>query len=411
MIPALLVFMSLLLFETRDFGQATQELISASNLHKVLALIFTSIFMFAFFVLRGLPRHWAVFQTGFLLYILLGVLSSLFFSSNVFFSLWKLFEISTVLMLSLYVLTLSKGTPLLSEKFYEICLFFFKFMLIVTAIGALIYPSEAIRSPLSDASMEVYGTSLLPYQIFGTILQVNPNSLGAMSAILFFVYAHRFMFGNRSTGVVSWVLFSLVFFVLSQSRTAFIGLLCAFAVTIMVDANQRKTTKFFLIFIFALLVTASANVLVEYFTRGMDQERLAALSGRTIWWEVAVEEYLNADMLAKMIGMGFATASRTILDSKLDQGGAATLHSDYIDTLVSTGILGLMIVIIIMIALLIEAYKHANKVRDPIAIEMLGVIIILFVRSFTGTTIATHNYFLILIFSIAIYLQIKKSQH
>ncbi len=313
-------------------------------------------------------------------------------------------------MLSLYVLTLSKGTPLLSYKFYEICLLFLKFMLIVTAIGALIYPSEAIRSPLSEDSMAVYGTPLLPYQIFGTILQVNPNSLGAMSAILLFVYAHRFMLGNRSSGVVLWVLFSLTFLILSQSRTAFIGLFCALAVTLIVDPNQRRTTKSFLIFIFALFLTASANVFVEYLTRGVDQERLATLSGRMIWWEVAIEEYLNADMLAKIIGMGFATASRTILDSKLDQGGAATLHSDYIDALVSTGMVGSMTLLIIMAVLLTEGYKYAKNVRDPIAIEMLGIIIILLVRSFSGTTIATHNFFLILIFSIAVYLQIEKSR-
>lgn len=406
----LLVFVSLLLFEIRDFSQTNQNPISISNIHKVLALVFASIFTLTFFLLRGLPKQWAVFQTGFLLYVLLGVLSSLVFSSNVFFSLWKLLEVSTVLMLSLYVLTLGKKTPFLASRFYELCLLFFKFMLIVTAIGALIYPNEAIHSPLSDESMAVYGAPLLPYQIFGTILQINSNSLGAMSAILLFVYAHKFMTGNRSFSIVSWGLFSLTFLILSQSRTAFIGLFCALAVTLIVDANQRRTTKLFLIFIFTLLVTTSANILVEYLTRGVDQERLATLSGRMIWWEVAFEEYLNADVLAQIIGMGFGTASRTILDSKLDQGGAATLHSDYIDALVSTGILGLMILIIIMVALLIEAYKYAMKVRDPIAIEMLGIIIILFVRSFSGTTIATHNIFLILIFSIAVYLRIEKSR-
>jgi len=160
--------------------------------------------------------------------------------------------------------------------------------------------------------------------------------------------------------------------------------------------------------VFGLLLAGTA---VDYLTRGVDAERLATLSGRTIWWETAILEYGSAGVVEKLIGMGFATASRNILSDKLGAEGAATLHSDYIDALVSSGALGFVMILLIMFGLLWKAYRHAVKSGDAIAMEILGVVVILMVRSFSGTTVASHNVFLILLFSIAVYLRVFYQNH
>lgn len=405
-----LVFASLILFKTRDFEEAVANPLSATNLHKVIAVVFAIGYFSIHLLMRGIPRRVSQFQAGYLVYIALGITSSLIYSQEKIYSIWKILEVSSVLLLSLYVSSTCLKRPSASNDFYEICLAFLKFLMVVTAIGALIYPSEAFRSPLSEGSLAVYGTPLLPYQLFGTLIQLNPNSLGAISAILLFVYARRFVDGSRRLSVVTWMLLSTAFIILSQSRTAFAGLLAAFAVTVYADRNQRAITKIFLALVGILSIASISGLLVQFLTRGVDLERLATLSGRMVWWEVAIREYLNADALAKLIGMGFVSASRTILSEKLDQGGAATLHSDYIDALVSTGAIGVLTLSLIMFTLLINAYKQVKSSRSVIAIEMLGIVVILFIRSFTGTTVATHNMFLVLIFSIAVYLQVSARQ-
>lgn len=276
----LLVFSSLILLETRDFNQATAQLVDLTNVHKVIALPLAVIYFAGNFVLRGIPKRLSQFQYGYFVYIALGFVSSIFYSQEILFSLWKLFEVSTVLLLSVFVSATCLKRPISSFEFYELCLLFLKFLLIVTAIGALLNPVDAFRSTLTDESMEIYGTPLVPYQIFGTLLKINPNSLGAVAAILIFVYVRRYIRGCRNFISLSWILFSTAFFILSQSRTAFAGLIFAFVITTLVDRKIKIYKKLFLGFLIALVIVFFSGYFIQYLTRGYETERLLTLSGR-----------------------------------------------------------------------------------------------------------------------------------
>ncbi|OPY00578.1 MAG: hypothetical protein A4E60_02208 [Syntrophorhabdus sp. PtaB.Bin047] len=405
-IPVLLVFASLILFEMREFDQAIQRPIDAANFHKVMALVVVFLYLFLYLSMRGLPRRWGGFHIGYMLYILLGVASSIVYSQLRAFSFWKIFEVSCVFLLSLYVLSACQRDPSLRERFYDLCLSFLKFILIVTLAGAIVNPAEAFRVPISEESMRMYGTPVLPYQLFGVLIQVNSNSLGAMAAILFFTYTCRLATGNSNVIAWLWLLISIVFLVFSQSRTAFLGLFSAYVFTITANTVQRRGTKIVLMVLLVSFVILVTSVIGEYFTRGMHLERLAVLTGRMVWWETAIVEYLHAGPLAKTIGLGFMSANRSVLSERLDAGGAATLHSDYIDALLSTGIVGTGIVLIVMAVLLVKVYRRVRQTRSIISVEMLGVVVILCVRSLTGTTIASHNIFLVMLFSVAVYLQL-----
>ena len=93
-VPVLFVFASLILFEMREFDQAIQRPIDAANFHKVVALIAIFLYLLLYMSMRGLPRGWGGFHVGYMLYIVLGLASSIVYSQLRAFSFWKIFEVS-----------------------------------------------------------------------------------------------------------------------------------------------------------------------------------------------------------------------------------------------------------------------------------------------------------------------------
>lgn len=402
--PTILVFASLIIFQTRDFAETSANPLSLSNAHKVVALSLVLIYFGLYLFNKKLVLNWTGFQLGYLIYILLGVSSSIAFSSNLLFSLWKLSEISAALLLSVYAMYLSKRDLSINVSLFSLSLQFMKFMVVATVVGAIIYPSEAIRSPLSEGMEAVYGTPIFPYQIFGTIIQVNANSLGAMAAIFMFIYTVRILKGSRDTKTFLWLIVSVALLVLSQSRTAIFGLLCAFVISLFVEPRKSGLSKVLIVVVSVLGVIWQIEVIFGYLSRGMDVERLSNLSGRMVWWAAAIEEYLDAGLVQKVIGLGFLTANREILATKLGYGDASSLHSDYIDSLISTGFFGPIILLYIFLQLLVKAFHRARILRTRLSYEMLGIVAILLVRSFTGTTLAVYNIFLIVLLAVAVFI-------
>ena len=401
-LPILLIFISLVLFSTRDFSQAYQSAIDVTNVHKVAAVVIVTLLLTGYLVMRGIPRGWSNIQKYYLGYIIIGIASSILYSQWILFSLWKILEVSAVFLLSLYVLSVGRRDQTFPISFYELVLSFYKFLVLVTLLGVVFFPEEAIRSPLSDESLETYGTPLVPYQIFGVIIHINPNSLGTISAILLFVYIQRLLAGDHRIGNKVWAVAAGTLLIFSHSRTAWIGFLLSLSLALIFSPCIRKRTKFVLVSGMLILVASFSGFFIDYMTRGYDQQRLMQLSGRMVWWATAIDEYVNADLLGQTIGLGYMDANRFILADKLDSGGAATLHSDYIDALISTGFIGALMLIMAVSSLAWSTFKYFKRSHNILSVEFLGITVILIIRSLTGTTVASHNLFLILFFSIGI---------
>ena len=93
MIPAYLIFISLILFSRRDYGQALESPVEVHNIHKVVAIVSVMLITFMFLSLKGMPGNWSGAQKCFLGYILVGLLGSVFYSPNLLYSFWKLGEL------------------------------------------------------------------------------------------------------------------------------------------------------------------------------------------------------------------------------------------------------------------------------------------------------------------------------
>lgn len=402
MLPVYLVFVGLVLFTTREYGQAAQSPIELSNLHKVAANCVAGLMLAVYFMRRGFPRNWVDSQKYYLVFLLAAIASTLAYSTNVLYSTWKIFEALLAFLLSLFILSRARCNPKVAFDFYETTLGFARFILAVTVLGVLVLPTVAIRSPLSAESLAAFGTPILPYQVYGSIIQVNPNTLGALSAVLVVVHGRRFLQGNRHVPNVIWLLLSTAFLVFSQSRTAWAGLLAAFLATLALSPRIHATKKTLIALLILTFAFTFLSSIYDYLSRGVGVDRLLTLSGRVGWWEAAAGEFLTADFLGKTIGLGFMTANREILTSEFDAGAASTLHSDFIDALVSTGVVGFAMICLALFATVWRTWRLVGRERGELPLELLGVLLILAVRAFTGTTVASHNVFLVMFFAVSV---------
>lgn len=398
--PVYFILLTHFLFATRDYESAQANPITIASVNRIVGFIGAYLFLISHPTLRKI-RNTPFMQTAYFFYILVAVISSLLFSQWRLYSIWKVMEVSAVFLTSVYIQQQVLKYPFVARQFYELLLNFFKFIIAAAILGILIYPAQAIRPVVGASTMTAFGIPVLPYQLSGTLFQVNANSLGGIAAVILFVTASRILNKRGTIQVFFWCFLSLIVMVLAQSRTAWLGLGMGVVVVLVITKSLNKLVKFFTIILGGVAFGLFSNAMYLYLTRGVSIEQLQGLSGRAGWWEIVFDAYLCSGIFEKLFGLGYMTASRAILSEQLDQS-ISTLHSDFMDGLISSGILGVAALTASALSMLYYLFR-IRKVRHPAAPELIGIGVILFVRMFTGTTIATHNYFLPLFFAVGIY--------
>ena len=83
--------------------------------------------------------------------------------------------------------------------------------------------------------------------------------------------------------------------------------------------------------------------IVRIFVRGQNEELVFTLSGRTHWWASALEAWTEAPLT----GFGFGTGGRFVALQRIGRGEVSSVHSGYIESLVSVGLLGFIPLMIV----------------------------------------------------------------
>lgn len=391
--PLFLLFISLILFMTRDYSQAQDSTVGLSNIHKVGSILLVFFLMLYYFFktnkIRKIPLAYKLYGG----YIFIGMLSAVFFSQWLGYSIWKILEIITVYLTILYIWNLSKNTPQIIKYSYELTIKYYKFLILLTLVGIILFPSMAIRPPSQ------YQEAFLPYMFFGVIAQINSNSLGILSVIVFYISFVR-LSNKRIINFKSynfyWLLLSGVFIIFSQSRTALAALIVVLGLYILLTKKIAMIIKIFIILGIIMSIVYNMESILLYLGRGYEIEHLEKLSGRLMWWTAAWDTFMNSSFLEQTIGLGFGTANRVVLIG-VGHGDAASLHSDYVDALISTGYLGLLFLVLSVVLTLLRILKLFKSYQiDSYIAEIIGVFLIIVIRSFSGTSIAFHNFFLIM---------------
>lgn len=399
--PVILLCISLLLVETRDYATAQSSPVGLLNLHKVWGVLGAAALATAYLMKWGVSRRIGTPNFCLLILLLCALVSFLTSTQGTAIAGWKLIEWVSVFIVAVYMVTAIRRGKVEASFFYGGLFRFLQFQSICIGLGLVFAPSSALISTLGEASLDAYGPSLLPFQLNGVFPVINPNSVGAIAALLLFVYLLRWKRGRRGTPEALWILLSGSQLVMAQSRTAIMAFACAYVVITLLNPRRSvlRSAPFIGVCIF-LAIVFSGRVWL-YLSRGLDVTGLAKLSGRVVWWEAAFTTFAEASAFRQAFGLGFYDANRQILADQFDAGGAASLHSDYVDALISCGWVGLVVFVTGIWSALRSALTFIRRRYSDMAPEYMGVLVILVVRSLTGSTIFSYGTFMLLFYAVA----------
>ena len=118
---------------------------------------------------------------------------------------------------------------------------------------------------------------------------------------------------------------------------------------------------------------------------------MGSFSGRLEWWEVAMHQFLNYPLT----GLGMWAAARFGVLAKLGFTQTATIHSDWVEIIVGTGVWGVMLVVAIMAIAWRVLIKNIINTRldmedRQLAFEAMAVLAVASTRMFFGTDLSLH---------------------
>jgi O-antigen ligase len=175
--------------------------------------------------------------------------------------------------------------------------------------------------------------------------------------------------------------FSVITMILAQSRSPILGF--ALAAFVVLVASRR----FGLLTIFvaggAMTVLASGTTIYEFLRRGQTEQELTTLTGRTKFWEASLEAVRENPIT----GYGAYAGGRFVAgDSLTSDDGPTTVHSLWVEGLVDTGVVGLLLLLVgLAVTWLwmfsLRSYAAGDSTSHLLWLEGLGVLTVMSVRS------------------------------
>ena len=267
--------------------------------------------------------------------------------------------------------------------------------LVLACLGAILALAwiEAIVFP-ARAWETVNG--VVDRALIGYYPSFSSNGLGAYGAVLgIWGIAQLGSPHYRRWVVVLAAVGGVATLLATQYRTGIIGFLLALT---YVAWRRRRLLLAFVVLAAALLVVASGNwtslrTRTEVvFARG-NPDAVANLDSRTFFWKAAEPSIRERPVF----GWGLNVGSRHVLAS-LGLQNTSTIHSTWFEALLGTGVVGTVLLGGAYLALLAAALAR----NDPDRVAIVGVLIVLLVRSLTGSTIELFDLLFLLFGALAL---------
>lgn len=267
--------------------------------------------------------------------------------------------------------------------------------------GVLIAPSLAL-SPVGERFS--FGAPI-PWRIVGVVPVMSANFVGTLGVLLFlwslayWLREDRMGVGPRPSIAGSLMFLGLVTLLAAQYRTGYAAALAGVGVLLLL----RKRTGIAVLLLTVALTAGVSGVVsgsdVEGFVlRGQSAEVATGLTGRTIWWEEALEVFRESPL----IGGGLLTASRFEVLAELGATTTSTIHSTWIEALVGTGLVGASL---ILAAFLITFRRSWAEARSPIGSVIPALLMtIVLVRSLTANTFESFGLEALLFMTVCIWM-------
>ena len=248
--------------------------------------------------------------------------------------------------------------------------------------GVLVWPSEAME----------HTRGLLGVAISGVVPTVASNTVGRLGAILGIVAMTRLLrpAGHRGFYAVAFLL-SVATLIFAQSRGALAGFLVASFVILIAMRRRGISMAIALAVLIVLLTPGLRDVTWQYVLRGQDAELFQSLSGRTTWWNYAWDRFQEQPLL----GYGGYAGPRFTVLANIGESETSTLHSTWLEVLLSTGALGLVPLLAALLGVCTTLWRSRSLALHEaegggLWLEAAGVLIVLLVTSTVSTELIWH---------------------
>jgi hypothetical protein len=255
--------------------------------------------------------------------------------------------------------------------------------------GLLLWPSEALQ-PVPESEDPVP-------RLQGYIPVIGYNAVGVAGAVLAVIsLARLFPLGHAKVKNGAWYagifIFGFASMFMAQTRSAIAGfglaavliLLLAGRFYLMVGAGAAGLAT--------LLLTPLGPIVWDFVSRAQSSQQLESLSGRTDWWSYAYEIWKQHPYT----GVGMYAAGKFAVLEVISKGDTPTLHSDWLEIFVGTSVWGVFPVLFLVVACwwLLMHFVFNNRfsmAERQLAMEAIGVLMILTVRSFFNVELVWHS--------------------
>jgi O-antigen ligase len=274
------------------------------------------------------------------------------------------------------------------------------------AIGALADPASAFKSIGGIFGVILQGT--MPY--------MNANELGFISAVTFCVGIRR-TFEKSSVRLrllwASMAVMALIVLVLSQSRTAVIGVSVALSV---LGSGDRRFRPMLVMPVLGVAILIShefiaghsfrlEDTFLEYMKRGQSDESFETMSGRTTSWRRGWDMFLDSPL----VGHGYEVGVRYV-GAAFGIGTGSHMHNAHMQVLVNTGILGYLAWAGMVLAV-VWPLQRANRIKVPgsraesrrFNLELVAVATLLLVKTMASSTLVFHSNSLVILMGMMVY--------
>jgi len=390
---------AILFVSFQTFRKRTSAEISSNPVDSAASLRILMVFFVGAYLLLALFMHrikWlksiVTGIPGVLLWFTLTCMLSTVWSVYWQWTLYKACEYSVDLaMLAVVIYVVKSGEEL--KSWFEWTWLLYGLLLCILWFWVVVDPADALSNKLEYGES---GIGLIGVQLQGVFPDVSSNDIGQYGAVIAIVGLVRLLPMTRQRKNSIW--YSLVFtfgmatMFLAQCRSAIMGFCLGVFLIYLLSRRVMQGAAIFLSGVFVFLASGLGTLTAEYMKRGESTAQLTSLSSRLSWWAVAWEKYTDHPLT----GLGAWAAGRFGVLAKLGHKVTATMHSDWVEIIVGTGIWGIIPIIIVMVW---TWWVLLRFIRNPelhgldanLCLEAIAVLSVLTIRMFFMTEISWHS--------------------
>ena len=284
-----------------------------------------------------------------------------------------------------------------SRILFNTVFIYFVIIAFLSILGGLFLPEITHR-----ANKGVFGFMLVGWPA------LNSNSLSYVAAVVFVISLRRLFIQqkfNRRLLYIGTCSVGLITLLLAQGRTSIIS--STLAILFMsFFIKEMRSMKWVLLLggiVMAVLLIISGSVgnwtdtVAQYMQRGVSDEQIATMSGRTEAWELAWQLFLDSPIT----GYGFYAAGKTLVAP----------HNAYFTILLNGGLLGFIPWLLGILGGMFYLSRHLKEKKWNIDSEennfykeILAVMIVQIVRTITGQDLTIHSYSMLMFFAALVYI-------